>query len=144
MLDHHTREILKSVLAQFVDLGSSGVGSYALAKDQSQIFLMALDGTAKLIEEVINHEIQRLVDYNWNVEEYPTLTHADLGIKDTEALASAIQTLSTAGMITPDPEMEDYLRKTLKLPEKPEELKDVDNSVDKQENEDIKEEVEDE
>jgi len=120
MLDHHTREILKSVLAQFIDLGSKSVGSYSLSKDQSQIFLQALDASAKEIEEVINDEIKNLVDYNWNVEEYPKLTHADLGVKDVKELAEAIQTLSMAGMITSDPETEDYLRRTLKLPEKPE------------------------
>jgi len=120
MLDHHTREILKSVLAQFIDLGSKSVGSYSLSKDQSQIFLQALDASAKSIEDVINEEIKRLVDYNWTVEEYPKLNHTDLGVKDIKELAEAIQTLSMAGMITSDPETEDYLRKTLKLPEKPE------------------------
>jgi len=120
MLDHHTREILKSVLAQFIDLGSKSVGSYSLSKDQSQIFLQALDSSAKAIEDVINNEIKRLVDYNWNVEEYPKLTHADLGVKDVKELAEAIQTLAMAQFITPDHETEDYLRKTLKLPEKPE------------------------
>jgi SPP1 gp7 family putative phage head morphogenesis protein len=120
MLDHHTREILKSVLAQFIDLGSKSVGSYSLSKDQSQIFLQALDASAKAIEDVINDEIEKLVDYNWNVDKYPKLTHADLGVKDVKELAEAIQTLSMAGMITPDPETEDYLRKALKLPDKPE------------------------
>ncbi|MFA5197832.1 MAG: DUF935 family protein, partial [Patescibacteria group bacterium] len=120
MLEHHTREILKSVLAQFLDLGSKSVGSYSLSKDQSQIFLQALDATAKSIEEVINGEIRKLVDYNYNVEAYPKLTHTDLGIKDIKELAEAIQTLAMAQFITPDPETESYLRKTLKLPEKPE------------------------
>lgn len=120
MLEHHTREILKSVLAQFIDLGSKSTGSYALAKDQSQIFLSALDSSAKLIEEVINDEIKKLVDYNWTVEKYPKLTHSDLGNKDIKELAEAVQTLTFSGMLTSDPETEDYLRKVLKLPEKPE------------------------
>ncbi len=120
MLDHHTREILKSVLAQFIDLGSNSVGSYSLSADQSQIFLQALDSTAKQIEATINDEIKKLVDYNWTVEEYPKLTHADLGVKNVSELASAIQTLAMAQFITPDAQTEEYLRKTLKLPDKPE------------------------
>ena len=119
MLDHHTREILKSVLAQFIDLGSKSVGSYALAKDQSQTFLSALDASAKSIEDVINEEIKKLVDFNWTVEEYPKLTHSDLGTKDIKELADAVQSLMMAGMLTGDPETEDYLRKVLKLPDKP-------------------------
>lgn len=123
MLEHHTREILKSVLVQFIDLGSSNTGSYALAKDQSKLFLIALDAIGKQIEDVINQEIKKLVDYNWNVEDYPKLTHSDLGIKDVEELSNAIQKLSLAGVITSDPHLEDYMRKVLKLPEKPEELR---------------------
>ena len=121
MLEHHTREILKSVLAQFVDLGSKSVGSYALAKEQTETFLAALDASAKIVEDVINKEIQKLVDYNWTVDKYPKLTHSDLGTRDFKELAEAIQTLSFAQAITPDPELEDYLRKVMKLPEKSEE-----------------------
>jgi hypothetical protein len=120
MLDHHTREILKSVLAQFIDLGSKSVGSYSLSADQSQIFLQALDSTAKQIEATINDEIKKLVDYNWTVEQYPKLTHADLGVKNVKELAEAVQTLAMAQFLTPDAPTEDYLRKTLKLPDKPE------------------------
>lgn len=125
MLEHHTREILKSVLAQFIELGSKSVGSYALAKEQSSVFLSALDASAKSIEDEVNKEIKKLVDYNWTVEKYPKLTHSDLGTKDIKELAEAIQTLTMAGAIIPDSELEDYLRKTLKLPEKPEEEKGV-------------------
>jgi len=123
MLEHHTREILKSVLAQFIDLGSSSTGSYALAKDQSKLFLSALDAIGKQIEDVVNDEIKKLVDYNWNVDDYPKLTHSDLGIKDVEELSDAMQKLSFAGILTSDPPLEDYMRKVLKLPEKPEELR---------------------
>jgi len=118
MLEHHTREILKSVLADFIELGSGGVGSYSLVKDRSEMFLRALDASAKTIEDVINDEIKKLVDYNWNVEEYPKLTHSDLGVKDIKELAEAIEGLMMAGMLTSDPETESYLRSLLKLPEK--------------------------
>ena len=125
MLEHHTREILKSVLAQFVDLGSTSKGSFALSQDQSQIFLSSLDASAKIIEDVINNEIQKLVDYNWNVKEYPKLTHSDLGIKNIQELSNAIQSLSMAGALSPDVGMEEYLRRVLKLPDIPEEIKDA-------------------
>ena len=122
MLEHHTREILKSVLAQFADLGSKSTGSYALSEDQSTLFLQSLDASAKVIEEVVNDEIKRLVDYNWTVESYPKLTHADLGIRDFKTLADAMQSLIFANVMTPDPQLEDYMRKVMKLPERPEEV----------------------
>ena len=122
MLDHHTREILKSVLAQFVELGSGSTGSYALSKDQSAFFLNSMDSMAKDLEDVIfEHAIKPLVDLNFNVKEYPKLTHGDLGTTDIDIVSNAIQSLVLAGAITPDLEMEDYLRTLLKLPEMSEE-----------------------
>jgi len=125
MLEHHTREILKSVLAQFADLGSSSVGSFALSEDQSTLFLQSLDASAKSIEEVINDEIVKLVDYNWTVEEYPKLTHADIGTRDFKSLAEAIQTLTFSSVLTPDEGLEDYMRKVMKLPERPDDVQPV-------------------
>jgi SPP1 gp7 family putative phage head morphogenesis protein len=146
MLEHHTREILKSVLAQFIDLGSGATGSYALAKDQSKMFLTAIDALAKQIEDVINDEIKKLVDYNWTVEDYPKLTHTDLGIKDVEELSNAIQKLTFAGVITADSHLEDYMRKVLKLPEKPEEVENEQEqpNPDKEPPEEIEEEEDEE
>ena len=118
MLQHHTTEILKSVLAQFVDLGTKSVGSYALSENQTQMFLDSLDASAKIIEEIINDEIKKLVDYNWTVEDYPKLTHADLGSVDIKSLSESLSSLTLSGIVQADDELEDYMRKVLKLPEK--------------------------
>ena len=121
MLDHHTREILKSVLAEFVDLGAGTTGSWALSRDKTGFFLDALDSVAKNVEDTINnYAIKRLVDLNWTVEEYPKLTHGDIGMVNIEQLANAIQSLALVGGVTPDPELETYLRVIMNLPEKPE------------------------
>ena len=120
MLEHHTREILKSVLAQFADLGSKSTGSFALSEDQSTLFLQSLDASAKSVEEVVNDEIKKLVDYNWTVEKYPKLTHANIGTRDFKSIAEAIQTLTFANILTPDSGLEDYMRKLMKLPDRPE------------------------
>jgi len=126
MLDHHTREILKSVLAQFVELGSTSTGSYALSTDQSSFFLNAIDSIAKNIEDTIYHQfIVPLVDLNFTVTDYPKLTHGDLGSTQVDILANAVQTLTLAGALTPDLEMEDYLRTVLKLPEMSDEQREM-------------------
>jgi len=142
MLDHHTREILKSVLAHFIDLGSSSAGSYALAKDQSKMFLVGLDSMAKAIEDLINKEIEILVDFNWNVKEYPRLTHSDLGIKDVRELSESLQALIISGAITADDKLEDYMRKALKLPDRDEDVQEVDRDKDKDKKEDEDEDEE--
>lgn len=140
MLEHHTREILKSVLAQFADLGSKAGGSYALSKDQTSFFLSSLDASTKIIEDAINKEIVKLVDYNFNVEEdnYPILTHSDLGQTDTEKLANSIQALVMSNVLTPDPKLEDYLRKVLNLPDRPEDVQPVAELKRKQEEQNMR------
>lgn len=132
MLEHHTREILKSVLAQFIDLGGKSVGSYALSKDQSAFFLNSMDTIAEGIENVINEQaIKPLVDMNFNVEEYPKINHGDLGITDILELSQALQSLTMSGIITPDVELEDYIRTVMKLPQLPDDIRD---SVEKNKN----------
>ena len=123
MLEHHTREILKSVFAQFVELGGTTVGSYALSKDQSRFFLDSMDTLAKLVESIVNEQaIKQLVDLNYTVDAYPVLSHGDLGTVDVEELAMALQSLSFTGFVTPDVELEKYLRIVLKLPEMTDEI----------------------
>jgi len=135
MLEHHTREILKSVLAQFLDLGSSSKGSFALSADQSRIFMNALEASAKIVEDVVNKEIERLVDYNFNVKQYPKLTHGDIGSPDATILSTAISQLIGAKIITPDDEIESYMRKIMKLPELPEGVETVREAATRKEEE---------
>jgi SPP1 gp7 family putative phage head morphogenesis protein len=105
-----------------MDLGASGVGSYALSKDQSRFFMDSMDALAKDIQGAIGEQaIKQLVDLNFTVKEYPKLVHGDLGSVDIGELASAIQTLSFVGTITPDTELEKYLRTIMKLPDMAEE-----------------------
>lgn len=67
---HHNREISKNILAQFLELGTSGGGSYALSEDQSSLFLLSLSSIASQICEQINRElIPELVDMNFNMKE---------------------------------------------------------------------------
>ena len=120
---HHDRQIVKNVLAQFLELGASGAtGSYALSEDQSRLFLLSLQAVASHIAEVINkYAIPRLVDLNFQVEDYPKLEFSKIGQVDFEALTSAIQRMSQVGLITPDSKLESYLREVMDLPELDEE-----------------------
>ena len=120
---HHDRQIVKNVLAQFLELGASGAtGSYALSEDQSRLFLLSLQAVASHIAEVINkYAIPRLVDLNFQVEDYPKLEFSKIGQVDFEALTSAIQRMSQVGLITSDSKLESYLRDVMDLPELDEE-----------------------
>lgn len=120
---HHNREITKSVLAQFLELGSTDSGSRALSQDHSEMFLKSLEAVADNIIDVINrYAIPQLVDLNWNgVKAYPKLACNGISRVDVDRLANAYQTLSFAGAIHPTQADELYLRELLNLPERTEE-----------------------
>jgi len=117
-VDHHDLQIVRSILAQFMNLGTKQ-GSYALSQDQSQFFLMALQSVGRNICNTINrHCIREMVDLNWYVKRYPKLTISGLDSPDVLAYAGAIGALMTSGAITPDIDTENELRRMVKLPHK--------------------------
>lgn len=122
-IEHHDRMISRSVLAQFLNLGSGEIGSWALARDQSSFFLMALRAVATNICDTFNrYAIPQWVEYNVGpVDAYPQLTVSGLETRDVETYGQAIVSLVQAGVLTPGRELEESLRGFLHLPELPEE-----------------------
>lgn len=124
---HHDRQITKSVLAQFIELGASGgSGSRALSEDHSDLFYMAERSVAQNIADIINkNAIKELVDMNFNVTYYPKLEFANIGKVDFDRVATAVGTLVEKGIFLADQGLEDYLRDQMGLPEAPEENKEI-------------------
>lgn len=120
-INHHNKEILQSVLAQFLELGqtSSGGGSRALSEDQSDLFLKAMESIATNIISVINKDlIPELVDMNFdNIEIYPKLDFSGISRTDVKAMAESFASLVTSGGITPTDKDQTYFRALLGLPE---------------------------
>jgi hypothetical protein len=54
VINRYNKEIAVTVLAQFVMLGMERTGSYALAKEQTDMFYMSLEGWADTIATTIN------------------------------------------------------------------------------------------
>jgi len=119
-IEYHNRQIVLNVLAQFLMLGSGGsTGSYALSEDQSDFFYDSLQAVAKTIKDIVNkYAIQQLVDINWpGTKEYPTLEVDEIGAVDKVAFANSINSLVGARVLTPDEDLEKYVRTELDLPE---------------------------
>lgn len=147
-IERHSREIMKSVLAQFLDLGTGSVGSRALSEDHSDMFLKSLEAVANNIAGVFNkYAIPQLVDLNFsNVEKYPTLEFADISRRDVNAISTAYQRLVQVNVIEPTEDDERYMRELLNLPDadnsKPKEKKEEPESK-KVDDDDLKEANED-
>lgn len=122
MINHHDRQIMKTVLAQFLELGSADAsGSYNLSEDQSRLFIQSIQWVAKYFAEVINQDlIPKLVDLNFGpTDNYPELEFEKIGDDNLAELATNLPLLAGAGFITATPEDEEHIRKIAGLPDIP-------------------------
>ena len=122
MIRRYNREMFTAFLAQFIDLGSTDVGSFALSADQSGLFLMSLEAEATEISMVIDrYVIPQICDYNnftINNNQYPKMRHQDLGRFDAVAFAQVLTSLAEGDWLPPRTEMDEkFLRRKLNLPE---------------------------
>jgi phage gp29-like protein len=119
MINHHNRELAKSILAMFMEIGAgSNSGGYAQSRNETEFFTMVLQSVADYIVETMSeYVIKPLVDYNFTVENYPTLTYDRIGSPDLSPWAKAIADLVNAQALTPDHNVESHIREVLELPE---------------------------
>jgi len=115
---HHNHQILMSMLAQFLNLGNTESGSRSLSEDHQDLFLASLEAVANGFKDVINkYAIKQLVDFNFDVKEYPTLEFAGITRTDAKGLADAYKVLTESGGVKAQATDEDYFRELLNLPE---------------------------
>ena len=123
IIDRYDKRIATSVLADFVMLGQQEVGSFALADSKTKIFALAVGTFLDIICEVFNNQaIPRLIDINGEhfkgITDYPKMKHGDIEDVDLQQFADFIVKLAGAGIIVPDDELEDEVRRVGGLPEK--------------------------
>ena len=122
IIDRYDNRMAMTVLADFVLLGHEAVGSFALSSDKTELFGVALGTFLGIICEEFNRSaIPRLINMNsgafGGITDYPTLVHGDIETQDLAKLGAFIKDMVGIGAITPDGDMEDYLRMTAGLPE---------------------------
>lgn len=116
--------MLQTVLADFIMLGSEG-GAYALGKDKTELFLLALNGIQDRLLDALNRQaVTRLIRYNRDsfggaLTAPPVLTLPAIRRYDLQALAGFAEILSRIGTFHPTPEDEALFRKISDLPDVP-------------------------
>ena len=114
-------DMLRSVMAEFMMLGTDGKGSYALSNDKTNMFVRAVQSLGKSISSVFNrYQTPRLWRYNGlDRALMPNLSMGAIGPENLEALGTFLSQISTAGApLFPDINLEQALRRLAKLPEK--------------------------
>lgn len=110
--------MLQSLLAQFIELGMSGVGSLALASSSTDFFALAMGSIVGSIVETFNRQaIDRLMQINGvPVEHWPKLVHGDLEDIPLADMGAYIQSLATAGKLPEDDAVDRKLLEIAHLP----------------------------
>lgn len=117
IITRYESRILMTALAQFLLLGQQNVGSLALSRDQSDLFVMSVNAVADIIEEALEKQLlPRLMALNGYDAEGLNLTHTPAGDKDIAAISAALSQLAQGGWLTPLPEDEAHIREMVDLP----------------------------
>ena len=118
-IEHHNREIVKNILAQFLELWNTASGSRSLGESQTAYFLMALEATARYVADTINkYIVKQLVDFNYDVTRYPKLRFQTLQSTDSKDLVEMVTSLVDSEVLAVDEKLQDHFRELLDLPAK--------------------------
>lgn len=121
-IDSKNTSMAMSVLTQFVMLGQTGGGgSFALSRDQSDMFLDGLLYFVNIITHIVNCEIiAPFIKLNYGDDVDPSrvvLTASNLNKKSVLDLSTTLMNLVTSKFISANVDDEIQLRKMLMLPE---------------------------
>lgn len=122
IINRYDKRKAMTTLAQFLMLGmEQGGGSYALARQQGDLFVLAITAWLQNFADIINrHAIPKLVEFNESsflgITGFPKYIPGVVGIPDLEGLSNFVNRLVEKEVITPDPELERALRQTAGLP----------------------------
>lgn len=123
IINRYDTRMAMTVLADFLMLGHSNTGAYSLSMDKTQMFAVAIGTYLDIISEVFNNKaVPDLIDMNGErfkgITDYPKIIHSEIENRNLGELADVIQKLSGAGFLSPDNQIEDYLRDTIKMPQR--------------------------
>ena len=123
IINRYDRRIAGSALADFILLGQSDVGSFALSSDKTELFATAIGTYLDVICDTFNTQgIPRLIDINGDhfkgITDYPEMVHGDVEERDLTKLATFLKEMVGIGVIMPDEELEDFVRREGNLPER--------------------------
>ena len=119
IIRRYQHDIARSVMAEFLMLGSSTTGSYALSKSKTDIFLRSVESYINTIYDVLNEQVVKpLWELNgFDAELMPTLKAGDVAPHDLDALGSYLRNLNGADInLTEQVDIIDALLANAELP----------------------------
>lgn len=117
-IKRHRSNILISVLAAFLELGTARVGSFATARVGRSFFEVAFDGWVTAVEEVINNKaVPLLFELNGITEgPLPALSHVSPAGEDLEVVINSIEKMVKLQLVDSSPAIKEHIYNLLRLP----------------------------
>jgi hypothetical protein len=123
-IQHHSEMIMRSVLANFLSLGSTQTGSRALGNSMRDFFYLSLEAVSRKIDETIsNTSIRRLVNYNYTPQPgkklpYPRLITSNIVVINPLELLEVAKDVGKfdVDLLQPDNDTENWIRKKCGMP----------------------------
>ena len=119
-IERHKKDILTSILCDFIEMGHTSRGAQNLAETKVDLFMQASEGWLNSIAAVLNrHALPRLFALNGFDEDLMPEFVPDMAQRtDLDALSNFILRMSQAGMpLFPDADLESYVRDAAGLPD---------------------------
>lgn len=119
IIKRYQHDIARSVMAEFLMLGTSDRGSYALSKSKTDIFLKSLESYINSIYDAINKQlVERLWELNGlDYDKMPKIVPCDVAPHDLKELGSYLRNLNGADISLADQtHIVDALLDTAELP----------------------------
>ena len=119
IITRYDQSIARTLMMQFMFLGSTSAGSFALSSNQTDLFATALGSVLKRLADTLNRDVVELL---WDVNDFPhqlrpKLVPGDVEKPDLDRVMTVLGGMAGAGAtVFPDPELENHLRKALGVP----------------------------
>lgn len=119
IIKRKSEEMATSILMDFLMLGHTDTGSFALGTAKIDLWTMAVDAVARGISDTFNdYAIKPLCRANRiTLANYPKLAYGSVENVDLDQLGNFLEKMAAVGLFTPGPEMDKFIRATAKLPE---------------------------
>jgi hypothetical protein len=101
VLNRKTKEIVLALLTDFLLLGHEQVGSFALAKEKSSVFMLALDGWVQTIAETIHDQcVKPLFRINKIDTSFcPRIVPGEANLRDVSEVVETLSKMATANLL---------------------------------------------
>jgi hypothetical protein len=118
IVERYDRRIAMTVMADFLFIGHSATGSYALIDNKTDIFAVAIKSFVDAVAEIFNRKLipALWIKNGWETDRVPKWVPSDIESPDLEKLGTYISQLSSSGFQLFDKKTESFLRKAAGLP----------------------------